>query len=482
MTAEIRFLLNDRAVTATEPAGESVLDWLRRRAGLTGTKEGCKEGDCGACAVLLGELLEGAGDGGARVRYRPMTSCMMPLGELAGKHLVTVEGLNLPAGELTPVQQAIVDEGASQCGFCTPGIVVSMTGLMMAGRRFDREAVKAALSGHLCRCTGYRSLKVAGDIACRAVGERAGVAALVADGRLPAYFLEVPERLRELRAGAESGGGPLPDAEVLVAGGTDLFVQRGDELPRCSVDVLDRYPHMKGIEQQNGHLRVGALVTFEEFAEHAEVRRRIPEIARYMFLIASLQIRHRATLGGNVVNASPIGDMTVLLLALDAQLVLQNGDSHRVVPMRTFYRGYKVLDKQPGEVLTEIRIPEPEGETRVNWEKVSKRKCLDIASVNSAIQIRVQGGTIAGVRLAVGGVAPVPLALEHTREALLGRTIEPATVERALAAAQREIAPISDVRGSADYKRLLTHQLMIAHFTRLFPQAFAAEDLLGEPS
>ena len=488
MTAETRFLLNDRDVTATEPAGEPVLDWLRRRAGLTGTKEGCKEGDCGACAVLVGEL-SGTESGGDRVSYKPVTSCMMPLGELAGKHLVTIEGLNLAPGELTPVQRAIVDEGASQCGFCTPGIVVSITGLLLREAEPDRgpldlEAVKTALSGHLCRCTGYRSLKVAGDGACRAVGERTGVEALVADGRLPEYFLGAPARLCELRDADSAAAGPWPvgDAEVLIAGGTDLYVQRGDDLPEARVDVLDRFPRMKGIDRGNGHLRVGALSTFEEFAGHAEVRRRIPEIARYMSLIASLQIRNRATLGGNVINASPIGDMTVLLLALGARLVLHSGGGRRTVPIRSFYRGYKALDKQPGEVLTEILIPEPKGEARVNWEKVSKRKRLDIASVNSAMQIRVEGGAVAGVRLAVGGVAPIPLELERTREHLLGRPVDFETVAGALTVAQREISPISDVRGSAAYKRLLTRQLLIAHFIRLFPDALRAEDFFAEPS
>lgn len=479
MTTETRFLLNDRAVTAAEPAGELVLDWLRRRARQTGTKEGCKEGDCGACAVLIGELSPATQND--QVRYKPVTSCLMPLGELAGKHLVTIEGLNVSG--LTPVQQAIVAEGASQCGFCTPGIVVSMTGMLMEeGARLDRESVKTALSGHLCRCTGYRSLKVAGDVACQQVGERTGVEALVADGHLPEYFRDVPARLRELRDAARDAP-PVSDEKapgVRIAGGTDLYVQQGEDLPDARVEVLNLFPHMSGIERRDGHLRVGALVTFEQFAENGHVRELIPEIDDYMFLIASLQIRHRATLGGNVINASPIGDMTALLLALDSRLVLQEGkDSRRTVPMRSFYKGYKVLDMEPGEVLTEILIPELAPGTRVNWEKVSKRKCLDIATVNSAIKIRVDGNRIAGVRLSVGGVAPIPLELRATREALLGRSIDVETIEAALAVAQSEISPISDVRGSADYKRLLTRQLLIGHFIRLFPDRLTLEDLSG---
>ncbi len=467
-----RFLLNDRAVATTEPPGLLVLDYLRRRARLTGTKEGCKEGDCGACAVLVGEL------DGERVDYQPVTSCLMPLGELQGKHLVTVEGLNLPEA-LTPVQRAIVDEGATQCGFCTPGIVVSMTGLLMrAGAPLDRDAFKYALSGHLCRCTGYRSLKAAGDRVAREVGEATGVRALVAAGTLPEWFLDAPARLAELQAPPEAPA-EGPPAELLIAGGTDLYVQRGEDLPDARVGVLNLFPEMRGVARRNGHLRVGALTTFEEFAAHPEVRERLPEIGDYMYLIASWQIRNRATLGGNVINASPIGDMTVLLLALGSELVLADGDQRRTVPMTSFYKGYKVLDKRPGEILTEILIPELERGTRVGWEKVSKRKCLDIASVNSAIRIRTEGGAIADCRLAVGGVAPIPLELEATAEGLRGRRVSRQTVEAALAAAQGEISPISDVRGSADYKRLLTRQLLIAHFTKLFPEQLSVRDFHG---
>ncbi len=516
MTTETRFLLNDRSVTATEPPGLPVLDWLRRRRRLTGTKEGCKEGDCGACVVLVGELSASGGTAGEavdgdRVRYRSMTSCLMPLGELAGKHLVTIEGLG-DIAELTPVQQAIVEEGASQCGFCTPGIVVSMTGLLMRqGARLDRDAVKTALSGHLCRCTGYRSLKAAGDTVCRVVGERTGMDALLADGYLPEYFRGIPARLHTLGAtpaspaavpGVATGATPSSPA-VFIAGGTDLYVQQGEDLTDARLDLLNLPPGsarlggdapadvqtpapggQKGIERRDGYLRVGALVTHEDFAQHPEARRRIPEIEAYMSRIASLQVRNRATLGGNVINASPIGDMTVLLLALDSQLVLRDVETSRTVPMTSFYQGYKVIDIRPGEVLGEILIPELEPGSLVSWEKVSKRKFLDIASVNSAIEIRTGAGTgtVAGVRLAVGGVAPIPLELKATREYLLGRAIDAQTVLGALAIAQGEISPISDVRGSADYKRLLTRQLLIAHFTRLFPDRLRVSDFHREPS
>jgi len=462
------FYLNDREVRTTEPAGTLVLDFVRRHANLTGTKEGCREGDCGACVVLVGERV------GDRVVYKPVTSCLMPLGEVHGKHLVSVEGL---CGEtLSPVQQALVDEGATQCGFCTPGIVVSLTGYLMdADTAISPEGVKAALGGHLCRCTGYRSLKASARHLHEAVGTGTGIEALVARGMLPVYFLEMPDRLRRIAPAPVSNGAAGPDADVFIAGGTDLYVQQGETLPEASVQVLNRYPAMQRIIREDGFLRVGALTTFEDFARHPEVIRLIPAIRDYMFLIASWQIRNRATLGGNIVNASPIGDMTILLLALETDLVLQHGNAARTVPITRFYQGYKQIDKAPSEVLTEIRIPSFTADTKVHWEKVSKRTCLDIASVNSALRIRCDEGVIREAGLTMGGVAPVPLFMAQTSAYLVGKPMSVETVEGAFSVAQGEIVPISDVRGGAAYKRLLVRQLLIAHFTRLFPEQIRVE-------
>ena len=460
------FYLNDQEVCTDEPAGMLVLDFVRRHAKLTGTKEGCREGDCGACVVLIGERTDD------RVTYQPVTACLVPLGEVHGKHVVTIEGLQGEA--LTPVQDAIVEEGATQCGFCTPGIVVSLTGYVMqdAGS-VTRDGVKEALSGHLCRCTGYRSLKATAPLLQDTVGATASVEALVDQGLLPAYFRAMPERLRRIGPPAAPNGQATPD--VAIAGGTDLYVQRGDDLPEASVHVLNLHPEMKRIVREADVLRVGASTTFEAFARHPAVQAVVPSIRAYMFLIASWQIRNRATLGGNLVNASPIGDMTVLLLALNARLVLQDRHHSRTVPLRTFYQGYKQLDKTPTEILTEILIPLPAPSTRINWEKVSKRLCLDIASVNSAIHLRCEGGVIREAGLAMGGVAPVPLFMARTSAALVGKPLSTETVEAAFSLAQEEIAPISDVRGSAAYKRLLVRQLLMAHFAKLFPEHIRVE-------
>ncbi|HEX9654970.1 MAG TPA: FAD binding domain-containing protein, partial [bacterium] len=323
MSQTTQFILNDRNVVTADPPGMLVLDYLRRREHLVGTKEGCKEGDCGACVVLVGELA------GTKVKYKPVTSCLMPLRELHGKHLVTVEGLNM--AQLTPVQQAIVDEGGSQCGFCTPGIVVSLTGyLMNAGSAIDDEGIKYALGGNLCRCTGYGSLKRAGKVLIEQFGNRsafakrarskATVAELIRAHAVPEYFKSIPTRLKKIQKIRFKNG----KIDHFIAGGTDLYVQRGDTIPDSRVNVLNLHPEMRGIAIKNSKVRLGALTTFEEFADHPGIMKLIPSIKEYMHLNASWQIRNRATLGGNIINASPIGDMTALLLALESTLVLSD--------------------------------------------------------------------------------------------------------------------------------------------------------------
>lgn len=467
MSWEIQFVLNDKEVRATASPGTLALDFLRQHEKLTGVKEGCREGDCGACTILIGTLEN------SNVRYRPVTSCLIPVAELHGKHVVTVEGLNLE--QLSPVQQAIVDAGATQCGFCTPGIVVSLTSLLLdEAAPIDRTRVKAALSGHLCRCTGYRSLKSTAAQLNETVGKCTGIAALVEAGMLPASFRDIPARLQKIPAPVFGNGMKTP--AIPIAGGTDLYVQIGDTLPESEVAILSFQSGMQAIEKIDGQIHLGALTTFEAFARNPLIRKILPEIQDYMFLIASLQIRHRATLGGNLINASPIGDMTILLLALDCQLVFDDGETRRTVPLTAFYKGYKQLDKSPAEILTKIILPVPTAGTKIHFEKVSKRKTLDIASVNSAVRIRCDKDRIADFALACGGVAPVPLFMKETSRYFLGKPLSLATVFGAMPIAQKEIAPISDIRGSAIYKRLLVRQLLIGHFTALFPEQLKAED------
>jgi xanthine dehydrogenase small subunit len=463
----IQFLLNDRPVVTSQPPGLPVLDYLRQDAKLRGTKEGCREGGCGACTVLLGEWT------GDRPVYQPMTACLLPLGELQGKHLVTIEGLNQP--QLSPVQQAIVDGGATQCGFCTPGMVMAVTGqLLSTDRCADDRAIARILSGNLCRCTGYAALKRAvRDLLQRFQGIT-DLAGLVDQGVVPAYFLDVPQQLARLPVAPAPA---VPEGGLWVAGGTEVYVETDLRLNQQPIQFLRGLPHLRGIQAEGGTIRLGALTTFADLETHPLIRQSLPAVPGFMAQIASWPIRTRATVGGNLVAASPIADVAVLLLALDAQLVLQQGTQQRSLALREFFRAYKLTARQPEEVLSAVVLPPQALRQQLHFEKVAKRKTLDCASVNSAIALQVEGNVIQQASLAMGGVAPIPLFLQTTSAYFRGKPITPEVIAGAFPLLQTEISPISDVRGSAAYKRLLARQLLIAHFTTLFPDSLQVRDL-----
>ena len=495
MGRPIRFILNNELIESNLHPGTVVLDFLRRDRRLTGTKEGCREGDCGACTVLLGELIR---DGGPSVRYRAVNSCLLPLGDMAGKHLVSIEGINPEtrdenapeAMDLTPVQQKMVEHGAIQCGFCTPGFVVSLTGYLLGPRPWSYEEAVDAVAGNICRCTGYASIKRAiADLldqfedekprGVQEIGSQGSGAGpdtdhlryLVDRGVVPEYFLGIPERLGSLeapgRTARRSGSTPI------VGGGTDLFVQKPAQMLEGQLSFLSTVPGIDEIRVEKERLLIGAGISMEQVKEIPELKDQLPEIDDELSLIASAPIRRRATLGGNIVNASPIGDFTVILLALGAVLGLKKGQAVREVPLERFFLGYKQLDMKPGEVLQWIAVPKQDG--RFSFEKVSRRRHLDIASVNSAAWISVEGSRIVKARIAAGGVAPVPLFLSRASACLQGREPGQERIEQALEIAQEEISPISDVRGSEQYKRLLLRQLVLAHFQRIFPERIRAE-------
>jgi len=467
----LRFALNNNLVEVEANSGLPALDYLRNEAGLTGVKFACREGDCGSCVVLLGQSENGA------MRYRAVTSCLLPLVALDRHHVVTVEGLN--RYNLTPFQSALDKEGASQCGFCTPGFVVSFAGFLLAAERWNEKAAIEAVAGNICRCTGYSSIVRAMASTLDRIRNRIDPAepripALIREKFLPEYFLRIPDLLANL--------GPAPSKEcptssqVVVSGGTDLYVQRPEELVK--IDVFLVPPSAEPTIRIDGaHIYLAGAATAEDMKTSGVLAETVGAIDRAMSLMGSLPIRHRATIAGNIVNASPIGDMTVILLALDAEIGLNVEDVRRTLPLRDFFLGYKELDLRPDEMVEWVRIATPGDGAVFNFEKISKRTHLDIASVNTAATLRLDRGLIAYACLAAGGVAPIPMQLPQTANYLFGR--EP-TAETAIAAAdvaRSEISPISDVRGSADYKRLLLGQLILAHFNVLFG---VEEDLVTE--
>ncbi len=478
MTLEkpIRFILNDAEVSTKLPVGMVTLDFLRLHQRLTGTKEGCREGDCGACLVLLGELDVDA------MRYHPVNSCLLPVGELAGKHLMTIEGLNQK--DLNVIQQAIVDEGATQCGYCTPGIVVALTGFLLNAQTLEEKEAIAALDGNLCRCTGYQSIKRAARLVCRKLSEQLLPLENDCDRRLrrlvelkilPSYLLSIPDRLRQLRPAPGDSPSASSRPPVIVAGGTDLFVQRPEEMREANLDLLSARQDLKGIRIDGNRCHIGAATSVEEMKNSPLLQELFPRLGDYFKLISSTPIRNRATVGGNIVNASPIGDLTIFFLALDATITLLDGHQRRELPLRSFFQGYKLLDKAENELLAEISFPLLKKSFVFNFEKVCKRLHLDIASVNSAMQLQLENGRIRRAHLSAGGVAPIPLYLSRTAEFLVGKEINLHTATEAAAIAQTEISPISDVRGSARYKRLLLRQLIISHFSACFPQQMNEE-------
>lgn len=463
----MEFLLNDQKICTDQPPGMPLLDFIRYHRHLTGTKCGCREGDCGACTVLTGTALP---DGS--VEYRTMTSCLMPLGNAQGRHIVTVEGINPPNGGLTPVQEAMVEENGSQCGFCTVGFIMSMTTYCLEGRENTPEAAVSAMDGNICRCTGYKSIERAAARLNALLNARRDQNALVYaidQGIVPAWFAEIPTRLAALAS-------PLPAAvasasAVAVGGGTDVYVQRPEAMLHAPARHLFDHPDRQGIREEGADIVIGASATVTDWMRSPVMQQYFPSLHRHLKLVSSTPIRNMATVAGNLANASPIGDLTIWLLALNARLRLRSGENVRETALRDFYTGYKTLAKSEDELIECIRFGKPLPGDLFNFEKVCKRTYLDIASVNTGIFLHTDGNLIREARVSAGGVAPIPLFLSKTSDFLKGRLLSEKETwwEEATEVLQSEISPISDVRGTAAYKRLLMRQLFHAHFIELFP-------------
>lgn len=474
MARDIAFILNDADVRTAVPGGTVLLDFLRRDRRLTGTREGCREGDCGACTVLLGSAEQG------RVRYRAVVSCLLPLAEAEKRHVVTIEGLN--GRELTPVQQALVSEGASQCGFCTPGIVVSLTAFLLNSRELQEEEALTAIQGNVCRCTGYTSIRRAlerllRDLRPLLAGAPDRLQALVELGVLPGYFAGIVPRLLA-QGEAKPGKRPAKKTDaVVLGGGTDLYVQRGHELPDRELLLISRQTGYSGIWPAPDRLFIGSATTVEDIRNSPLLQVVLPDLSRQLLSVSSLQIRNRATIGGNIVNASPIGDLSVIFLALDARVAMFGPKGMREMPLGDFFLGYKKLALQKNEFMVWVSIPVPENGWFFSFEKVARRRVQDIASINSGLGLQMAGERIAVAHLSAGGVAPVPLYLKAASAFLVGKPVSAGLVRELAQVADKEIAPISDVRGSAAYKRALLRRLLAAHFLELFPGRIAPGDL-----
>ena len=492
----VSFILNDTLIESTEPEGTVLLDIIRYQQHLPGTKIGCREGDCGACTVLVGELKPLDSARGDNVVYRSMTSCLLALANVHGRHIVTVEGLNME--ELSPVQQAMVDESGTQCGFCTPGFVVSLSGCCLSREKVTEELAVRAIDGNICRCTGYKSIERAAAIVADKLTKKNvadPVTWSVENGFLPSYFTGIKDRLRAITPAPPVRAGNLPP----LAGGTDLYVQKHDTMLHAEIRSVFNDAGLKGIRNEGDQCIIGGACTAADVLNSAELNKLFPALERNLLLVSSTPIRNMGTIAGNFVNASPIGDLTVFFLALDSTITLRNSavvgsqlpvvglpdnrqpstDNARSLKLKEFYKGYKQLDKSPDEILTSVHFTIPATNTHFHFEKVSKRTHLDIASVNCAIRLEMDGDTIREAHVSAGGVAPIPKYLTNTSAFLAGKLISKDTVRSAITVMNEEIAPISDARGTADYKRLLLRQLFFAHFMELFPETFTLKELVA---
>ncbi len=470
----MKFFLNDELIVTDKHPGTTLLDFIRNEKCLKGTNEACREGECGACTVLISEI------NSEILSYKAVASCLLPLGAIQNMHVVTIEGLNVDSG-LNLIQQAIVEYGATQCGFCTPGFVLSLTGFFINSENLSYSDAIDAMDGNICRCTGYVSIQKAAKFLSEKYSKKFEkknnrLKQLVDWAVLPGYFNKIEEKLQNLDK--NNPVGISGEYELIVAGGTDLYVQKGEELEEKKLEFLSHRKDLFEIKMDKEFLYIGGAVTVEQLKKSQLCRGIFPNLDNYMNLVSSTILRNSATIAGNIVNASPIGDMTIMFLPVNCILQLNNGKKRREVLLHKFYKGYRDVDLKKNEIIEWIKMPILSKESFYNFEKVSKRKHLDIASVNSAVYGKVKDDIISEIKISAGGVGPFPLLLNETSKFLKDKKVKSDIVVEAAQVAIKEVVPISDIRGSEDYKRLLLRQIIYGHFIKLFPDKIKFEELM----
>ncbi len=466
----IRFILNGEDVALEGvPPRQTLLDWLRLERRLTGSKEGCAEGDCGACTVLVGRLVAG------ELVYESVNACIRFMGSLHATHVVTVEHLKARDGKLHPVQQALVDCHGSQCGFCTPGFVMSLYGLWLTQSNPSRAAIEEALQGNLCRCTGYEPIVRAAEMAARirpsdvfdpieatrarVKAELAEIAASgpvrIAAGDDALYVPATPAELAEILA-------THPHATV-VAGSTDVGLWVTKQMrPINPVVFVGGIAALQETVLAPEALRIGAGVTYSQAL--GLLGERYPALGKLIPRIGGRQVRNMGTIGGNIANGSPIGDMPPALIALGAELELRSQEGVRRLALEDFFIAYGKQDRERHEFVESITVPVLPDDTRFSVYKISKRRDEDITAVLGAFFLRLEGDVVVEARLCYGGMAGTPKRASAAEATLVGKAWNEGAARAAMAALDSDFQPLSDWRATADYRMTAAKNLILRFF------------------
>ena len=438
---ELRVDGKTERITAVSPS-RMLLDYLRA-SGHVGVKEGCAEGDCGACTVAV------RGEG----TFKAVNSCLVPLAAVAGQEVVTASGL-AQNGVLHPVQAALAAAGGSQCGFCTPGFVMSLFAAQYSGETGD-----AVLEGNLCRCTGYRPIREAAhSLNAAPAGDFP-----VVQYRAPTHYSALNEHYFQPTSLQEALFllSAHPEAK-LIAGGTDVGVELNKLGRHYPVLIsVEHVPELRRFEETDAGLVLGSALTLSELEQQLEGR--IPLLETMLQSFAARQIRNRATLGGNLATASPVGDLAPVLLAGDASVTLVSEDGERTLPLREFFTGYRTTVQRPGELIKSVTVPKQMGRLEAVY-KVGKRGADDISTVAAAFSLELSGETVGSARLAYGGVAATPARAYEVEAFLRGKPWNERTVLAAATRLRTLFTPLSDLRGSAEYRRALVGNLFEKFF------------------
>ncbi|MGR3716170.1 MAG: xanthine dehydrogenase small subunit [Thermohalobaculum sp.] len=464
----IRFILNGETVEISNlPPATTLLNWLRYRRHLTGTKEGCAEGDCGACTVAIREL-----DAEGGLVTKPVNACIQLLPMLHGKEVVTVERLASPEGALHPVQAALSECHGSQCGFCTPGFVMSMWTAYRAEAKPDLARTNDLLAGNLCRCTGYGPIiEATAQAYDRPRADWDDADAEAAAGRLAAL---ASDETLDYAAGGRRFWAPVtlhafaalveahPQATIL-SGATDvgLWVTKHAFDP-AEVIYIGRVAELRQMREIDGHLWIGAGVSYRE--ARARIAALYPDVGELIRRLGATQVRAAGTIGGNIANGSPIGDMPPALIAAGATLLLRKGAGRREMALEDYFLDYGKQDRRPGEFVEGVRLPVPSASGRLRCYKLTKRFDQDITAVLGCFDVAVEGGTVATAQLAYGGMAGVPKRAAQAEAALVGQLWTETAVRAAMVALEQDFTPLTDMRASAGYRMQGAKNLLLKYF------------------